>query len=123
MRKYSKENAEIGARVRAIRQGAGLTQEQFSERIAVTATYISELERGLIGISASTVKRICLTFGVSCDQIILGLSHEADVTRIAEKIQHLTVRCRLISPSVAADPDELLRSVFDRCLSQGWKWF
>ena len=90
MRKYSKENAEIGARVRAIRQRAGLTQEQFSERIAVTATYISELERGLIGISASTVKRICLTFGVSCDQIILGLSHEADVTRIAEKIQHLT---------------------------------
>ena len=40
-----------------------------------------------------------------------------------KKIQHLTDRCRLISPSVAADPDEMLRSVFDRCLSQGWKWF
>ena len=89
MRKYSKENAEIGARIRAIRQGIGLTQEQFSEKIAVTATYISELERGLVGISASTVKRICLAFGVSCDQIILGLSHEADVTKIAEKLQHL----------------------------------
>lgn len=105
MRKYSKENAEIGARVRTIRQGAGLTQEQFSEKIDVTAAYISELERGMVGISVSKVKQIALEFGVSCDEIIMGSSHSNDVSRIAEKLKHL--------PSDQAD---LLENVIDTFL-------
>ena len=42
---------------------------------------------------------------------------------LALKRYNISLTRRLISPSVAADPDEMLRSVFDRCLSQGWKWF
>lgn len=90
MRKYSVANAEIGARVRTIRQRAGLTQEQFSERIDVTSAYISELERGMVGVSVSTIKRIAAEFGVSCDYLIMGCSAENDVTHIADKLQHLS---------------------------------
>lgn len=105
MRKYSKDNAEIGARVRAIRQRIGLTQEQFSEKIDVTAAYVSELERGMVGISVQTVKRIASEFGVSCDQIIIGFNDCNDTNHIAEKLKHLT-----------PDQAKLLENVIDNFL-------
>lgn len=90
MRKYSEENAKIGERIRQIRQATHLTQEQFAEQIGVTSAFVSELERGVVGISVSTIRRICQVFGVSCDSIINNTGEPTNVTSIATKLQHLT---------------------------------
>lgn len=89
MRKYSSDNAEIGMRVRSIRKAADMTQEQFSECIGVTGSYVSEIERGVSGISITTVKQIALHFGVSCDYILLGAnkSESDSLSRLVGKLQ------------------------------------
>ena len=72
MREKKEENIEIGVRVRAARNNAGLTQEQLAEAIEVTTQYVSDLERGVVGISISTLRRLCLALEISADSILFG---------------------------------------------------
>ena len=72
MREKKEINIQIGEQVRIARECAKLTQEQFAERIEVSPQYISDLERGVVGISIPTLKRACVALGVSSDQILFG---------------------------------------------------
>ena len=72
MRVKKEINIQIGEQIRIARENAKLTQEQFAERIEVSPQYISDLERGVVGISIPTLKRACVTLGVSSDQILYG---------------------------------------------------
>lgn len=72
MREKKEINIQIGEQVRIAREQAKLTQEQFAERIEVSPQYISDLERGVVGISIPTLKRACVALGVSSDQILFG---------------------------------------------------
>lgn len=76
MREKKEINIQIGEQVRIAREQAKLTQEQFAERIEVSPQYISDLERGVVGISIPTLKRACITLGVSSDQILFGAVSE-----------------------------------------------
>lgn len=62
-----------------------MTQEKFAERIDVSPRYVSDLERGVGGVSVSTLKRICTVLGVSSDQILFGLEAENRAVSIADK--------------------------------------
>ena len=90
MREKKEINVQIGEQIRAAREQAKLTQEQFAERIEVSPQYISDLERGIVGISVSTLKRLCLTLGISSDQILLGKHPNNDIDAIAEKCKRLS---------------------------------
>jgi transcriptional regulator with XRE-family HTH domain len=48
----------LGASLRALRERAGLTQEQFGARFGMDATYLSQLENGHRGIRWATIMRI-----------------------------------------------------------------
>ena len=72
MRVKKQINIEIGEQIKAAREQAGLTQEQLAERIDVSVQFISDLERGVVGISLTTLKKLCITLGVSSDQILFG---------------------------------------------------
>ena len=52
-------NVEIGARIKEEREKAGLTQERFSELIGLGTKSVSAFERGTVGISFNTLKKIC----------------------------------------------------------------
>lgn len=91
MREKKDINIQIGEQIRTAREKAKLTQEQFSEKIAVSPQYVSDLERGVVGVSISTLKRICLVLGVSSDQILFADHPENDVAAI-------TVKCKRLSP-------------------------
>ena len=73
MREKKEINIQIGEQVRAAREQARLTQETLAERIEVSPQYISDLERGVVGISLATLKKLCCTLGVSSDQILFGI--------------------------------------------------
>jgi transcriptional regulator with XRE-family HTH domain len=84
-------NYYIGSNIRTARMRAALTQEKLSEMIGVTPQYLSDLERGLVGTSISTLIRICTELNVSSDFILFGSSSDVDPANSAliEKIQRL----------------------------------
>ena len=69
----SNENTlAMGMRIQQARKAARLTQMQFSEQIGVSTQYISDLERGVVGCSTTTLIKICDTLSVSADYILRG---------------------------------------------------
>ena len=83
-------NIEIGGRARQAREQANMTQERLAERLECSPQFISDMERGVVGISLSTLKKLCLTLGVSSDSILFGTESET-------VLNALTDRCRVLS--------------------------
>jgi len=54
----ARDQAILGATIRALRERAALTQEEFGLRVGMDATYLSQLENGHRGIRWATVMRI-----------------------------------------------------------------
>ena len=55
----------MGDRIKQIRLAAGLTQQQFAERIGLSRNYIALIETGSREPSDRTISDICREFGVS----------------------------------------------------------
>lgn len=90
MRDKKEINIQIGEQIRLAREQAKLTQEQAAERIEVSPQYISDLERGIVGISISTLKRACVALGVSSDRILFGEVSENRSAAIEKRCTNLT---------------------------------
>ena len=72
MREKKEINIQIGEQVRIAREQAKMTQEILAEKIDVSPQYISDLERGVVGIALPTLKKLCCALGVTSDQILFG---------------------------------------------------
>lgn len=90
MRVKKEINIQIGEQIRLAREQAGFTQEQFSEQIEVSPQYVSDLERGVVGISVATLKRACTVLHVSSDQILFGKASEDHTAIIAQQCKELS---------------------------------
>ena len=93
-----KLNIEIGARYKQARINAGYTQEQPAEAIDTSTQFLSDAERGVTGMSLSTIIRLCTTLSVSADYILLGqssrdsyipLSFDARISHLSEQERHI----------------------------------
>lgn len=62
----------MGAKIRRIRRGMRLTQEEFAEMIGVSTSFLGHIERGTRIPSVETIYRICKATGASAD-CLLGL--------------------------------------------------
>jgi len=90
MREKKEVNVEIGVQVRLAREEEKLTQEQLAEKIDVTPQYVSDLERGVVGISIPTLKRLCVALEVSSDQILFGIKDGGQMEALEEKFAGLS---------------------------------
>lgn len=90
MRVKKEINIQIGERIKAARELCGYTQEQLAEAIEVSPQYISDLERGVVGISIPTLKRVCTSMAVSSDQILFDRQTEQYAMAIGEKCRSLS---------------------------------
>ena len=90
MREKKEINIQTGEQVRLAREQARLTQEQLAERIEVSPQYISDLERGIVGISMATLKRLCLALSVSADQLLFGSRSQSQLAALWEKCRGLS---------------------------------
>ena len=106
MRVKKEINIQIGERIKTAREDSGQTQEQLAEAIEVSPQYISDLERGVVGISIPTLKRLCTHLGVSSDRILFDRQTEAYAAAIGEK-------CRTLSDSQF----RMVLDIIDRLLS------
>lgn len=106
MRVKKEINIQIGERIKSARESAGRTQEQLAEAIEVSPQYISDLERGVVGISILTLKKLCTYLAISSDQILFDRKTELYAAAIGEK-------CRSLSDSQF----HLVLDIIDRFLS------
>lgn len=106
MRVKKEINIQIGERIKSARESAGRTQEQLAEAIDVSPQYISDLERGVVGISIPTLKRLCTCLAISSDQILFDRQTEQYAAAIGEK-------CRSLSDSQF----HMVLDIIDRFLS------
>ena len=90
MREKKLINIQIGEQVRIAREERSLTQERLAETLEVSPQYVSDLERGVVGISIPNLKHLCICLGVSSDQILFGTPSNHDMTILKEKCRHLT---------------------------------
>ena len=72
MRSKKQINIEIGERIKKAREKKNLTQEKLAEAIDVSTQYISDLERGVVGASLSTMKAVCVVLDVTSDSLLFG---------------------------------------------------
>lgn len=93
-RKPKELNIQIGERCRQAREAAGYTQEALAEQIDVSTQFLSDAERGVTGMSISTIIKLCHTLSVSADFILLGQSKDAADSpfSIATRFGHLSRR-------------------------------
>ena len=62
----------MGERVKELRKALGLSGEKFGERIGVTRSAISDIERGRNGLSDSNILAICREFNVNEEWLRTG---------------------------------------------------
>lgn len=62
-------NAILGARIRALRESKGLTQEQVAEKMNCTRQKYARLEKGLIDISYASITAIADILEIKAEEI------------------------------------------------------
>ena len=87
------------------RERAGLTQEQFGEMVSLGTKNISAIERGVTGITISTLKKICEKLSIPSDSLLFGEQEKNDVTYLAERLERLP-------PEQFAAVKEFLNQIF-----------
>lgn len=90
MQERKEINVEVGQRIKAAREQAGLTQERFSELIGLGTKSVSALERGTVGVSLTTLKRICEVLAISSDALLFGVSAPDDAAALAKRFAKLS---------------------------------
>lgn len=84
---------EIADRIKAVRKALGLTQDEFSSRIAIKRNTLAVIETQKRATSGLVIKSICREFGVNLDYLLHGeepMFAPKDVTALDKIEQHLT---------------------------------
>ncbi len=63
-REFERFQAKFGARLRAMREERGLTQEQTAEMIGINWRHLQKIEAGQINVTLFTLHRCARAFGV-----------------------------------------------------------
>lgn len=63
-------NIEVGGNIKFYREQSGYTRERLAELVGRTPRFIADVESGFVGVSLSTLKRICLALGISADRLL-----------------------------------------------------
>ena len=64
----------LGRRVRQLRTGLGLTQEQLAERAELHWTHISGIERGQYNVKLSTLTQVARGLGITLSDLFAGVA-------------------------------------------------
>ena len=78
-------DSSIGKRIREKREMLGYSREYVAEQ----ASFLSDVELGIKGFSASTLMKLCKVLGLSADYILFGTADTFDYMRVAELLSGL----------------------------------
>ena len=80
----------MGERVKQARKAKRFTQAQVAETINMSSKNFSQLERGMTGISLSTLISLCKALDVSADYILFGMESSKQNNSISIMLSELT---------------------------------
>ncbi len=80
----------IGSNIKRERIKAGYTQEKFSELIGIGTKSLSAIERGTVGVSLTTLLKICKVLSISSNSLLFENTPKNDVQAITERLERLT---------------------------------
>lgn len=106
MREKKQINIEIGERIKNAREQRKITQEKLAERVEVSPQYISDLERGVVGVSVSTLKNICLALDVTSDSLLFDVVQDSDISVLVDC-------CRRLSQKQFSIVEDIVRRLTD----------
>lgn len=90
MKEKKEINVEIGRNIQRERERAGYTQERFSDLIGLEVKSLSSAERGINGISMTTLRQICTVLSIPADRILFGETKTQDAGQISERLERLS---------------------------------
>jgi len=65
----TREWAVVGDRIRVAREAAGITVRELARRVDVSASHVSQVERGLASFSVRSLYNVVSILGVSMDSL------------------------------------------------------
>lgn len=71
---------DLGARVRAARRSANLTQEELAEKVGISASFLGHIERGSRVASLETLISLCNTLNVTPESLLRASLHSFDAS-------------------------------------------
>ena len=80
----------VGSNIKRERVKAGYTQERFSELIGIGTKSLSAIERGTVGVSLTTLLKICKVLSISSNSLLFENTPKNDVQAITERLERLT---------------------------------
>lgn len=95
-------NVLVGANIKREREKAGLTQDQFSEMLGIGSKSLSSIERGVVGISLTTLLKICDILRISANVLLYEQSQNNDADSIALQLKMLSTEQFEITSDVIA---------------------
>ncbi len=84
--------SQIGRRIAARRKARGLTQEQLSELVDISNTYMSSIERAVSIPSTEVIMRLSIALDTTPDEFLTGTAR-----RSAERWQDVAQRLRTLN--------------------------
>lgn len=99
----------VGRRIKEARDAAKLTQEQLAEKVNLSSSHMSVIERGVKAPRLETLVEIANALGVTADSLlvdVLDCSIAISTSELSEQIQRL-------SPKVQAKILKVLRTLVE----------
>lgn len=98
----------IGKRIKEVRKKRGFTQEYIAERLDVSCQHISDIERGLNGMSVPTLMVLCKILDIDADYILFGTATRSKNNPINNIISKMT-------PQQSLHAEEILTAYAKSC--------
>ncbi len=83
-------NILVGANIKREREKAGFTQDQFSELLGIGSKSLSSIERGVVGVSLTTLLKICDALHISANALLYEQAQKNDADSITMQLQRLS---------------------------------
>ena len=99
-------NVLVGINIKREREKAGFTQDQFSEMLGIGSKSLSAIERGVVGISLTTLLKICELLSVSTNTILKENCKKNNIQNITDQLERLT-------PSQLEIAEDMLNKLFE----------
>ncbi|MGN0181580.1 MAG: helix-turn-helix domain-containing protein [Candidatus Ornithomonoglobus sp.] len=100
--------APIGQRIKNIRKKRKFTQEYVAEKLNVSNQHISDIERGLNGMSIPSLMELCRILDVDADYILFGTMTRQESNPINNIINKMT-------PQQSMHAEEILTAYAKSC--------
>lgn len=79
----------VGNNIKRERLKAGYTQEKFSELVGIGTKSLSAIERGTVGVSLTTLLKICKILSISSNSLLFESTPKNDIQAITERLERL----------------------------------